>query len=76
MHQVEKLSLKLNNEDAIILGPAPAPFSKLNKQYRYHLIIKAKTAALMSQVVNYYKKKLIPQSKISFYIDIDPLSLM
>ncbi len=73
---LEKLKLKYDAEDLILLGPSPAPLSKINKLYRWHLICKAKDAQTLSQAVQSIEKLLKLPSAISTAIDIDPISLM
>lgn len=73
---LEKLVFKFGAEKLIILGPSPAPLSKINKLYRWHLICKAKDAETLSQAVQDIEKLLKLPSSISIAIDIDPISLM
>ncbi|MEF3694220.1 MAG: primosomal protein N' [Candidatus Cloacimonadota bacterium] len=64
------------SRDLLYLGPAPAPFSRLNNLYRHHLIIKAAHPGLiresLAQITDKYKLK----GPISSFVDVDPLSLM
>jgi len=73
---IEKLSGKYQNTALIILGPVPAPLSKVNKLYRWHLICKAKDAETLSQAMQELEQLLHLPSSINIAIDIDPLSLM
>lgn len=74
MARLQKDHLPRSSEDLLILGPSPAPFSKINQMYRFHVILKAKTPAILSQAIRditqVFKTKLYPQ------IDIDPTMLM
>jgi len=73
---LEKLKLKYGAENLILLGPSPAPLSKINKLYRWHLICKAIDAETISRAVRDLDSLLKLPSHISVAIDIDPLSLM
>lgn len=61
-----------------ILGPAPAPMFKKNKQYRMQLMLKSNSRKDLHIVLNYIqdflRTKKIP-SGIGFNIDVDPLEI-
>lgn len=66
-----------NNQDNLkILGPIQAPMLKLNRRYRYHIIIKAKSVQDLSKAINYIKARLNLPSGIRITLDIDPYSLL
>jgi primosomal protein N' (replication factor Y) (superfamily II helicase) len=73
---LDKLALKYQAPNLILLGPVPAPMSKINKLYRWHLICKAIDAETLSRSVQELESLLILPTSISVAIDIDPLSLM
>ncbi len=73
---VEKLKLRYEAPNLMILGPSPAPLSKINKLYRYHIIIKAIDAETLSKAVRDLEIIFKLPSNISISIDIDPISLM
>jgi primosomal protein N' (replication factor Y) len=73
---IEKLSLRYDAKNLMILGPVPAPMSKINKLYRYHLIIKAIDSASLSKAVMELESLIKLPSYITLTIDIDPLTLM
>lgn len=73
---IEKLKHKYGAENLIVLGPSPAPLSKINKLYRWHLICKARDAETLSRAIQDLEKLLKLPSAISTAIDIDPISLM
>lgn len=73
---LEKLKLKYGAEKLILLGPSPAPLSKINKLHRWHLICKAHDAETLSKAIQDLEKLLKLPSAISTAIDIDPISLM
>ncbi len=59
-----------------LLGPVPAPFSRLNNLYRQHLIIKAAHPGLIRECLAQIMDKFKLRGSISTYTDVDPLSLM
>ena len=71
----EKISttLKQENKNIEILGPAPAPLTKLHKKFRYQLLIKTKKISSLKTLL-----RSLPHSvnKVLISIDIDPISLL
>jgi primosomal protein N' (replication factor Y) len=70
------LNESFRRDQLILLGPVEAPFLKLQKNYRYHLILKCDSIHTMSSVVHYLKKNIKLSNKIKYTIDVDPLSLL
>ncbi len=60
------------NEKDLLLGPAPAPFYKLNNDFRYHILIKsfhiAKSIVKYSKTIN----DMIKKSNNKIIVDVDP----
>ena len=67
----EKLSDNLN---AKILGPVIAPIFKINKNFRYRILIRStktqKMQKSLSNVLNNFKN----QKEIKLAVDVDPIS--
>lgn len=59
-----------------VLGPVEAPIFRLQNQFRYHLILKADSVAVISSAVSFLRDNLKTGSTIKQIIDIDPYSLM
>jgi primosomal protein N' (replication factor Y) (superfamily II helicase) len=80
VRKLSKLRQILNGlypqDQLIILGPVEAPFVKLQKKYRFHIIIKCDCIKTMSEVINYFKSQIKLKYKVSYSIDVDPLSLL
>lgn len=72
---VENLYPKGVTNDFFILGPTPAPFAMLNNLFRQHLIIKAKTAGIMHDLISVISGFKLP-ARVQITIDIDPYGLM
>ena len=58
------------------LGPTPTPLVKLFNKYRYHIILKSKSARILKRAVNILKENLDFSNSIKMIIDTDPFSLM
>lgn len=62
-----------------LLGPAPAPISRIKSKYRWHIIIKGKKADILADFI---KDKLqefehnFSKAGIEIFIDIDPMFLL
>jgi primosomal protein N' (replication factor Y) len=66
-----------NADDEIeILGPAPAPLSKLKDRYRYHLLLRATEEGALQRLLGGLQEDLVSRGKIHVVVDIDPVSLM
>lgn len=59
-----------------ILGPSPAPLSKLRDQFRYHLILRVPGASLLMKVLKALDEKLTDDLRSGLTIDVDPVSMM
>lgn len=57
-----------------ILGPAPAPISRIRKKYRYRFILNAQKRLNLQQLITDWLNKCAIPSKISIRVDIDPYS--
>ncbi len=74
--KAKEIVQKAKESSSSILGPAPAPISKIKDRYRWHFIIKA---AKISEILHTAKslKHFITTSKnIKVQMDIDPISLL
>ncbi len=62
----------VRNEKDLLLGPAPAPFYKMNNYYRYHILIKSfhigKSIVKYSKTIN----EMIKKSHNKIIVDVDP----
>jgi primosomal protein N' (replication factor Y) len=62
--------------EVILLGPAPAPITRMNTLHRWHLIVKAKSPALVKKALELISGSYSAPHAIQVQVDIDPLSLM
>ncbi len=74
---LEQIVLYLSQTPLILLGPAPALLQKKAGFYRYQLLIQSQSRAELHELLNQLMPKLygLKQSKVKFYLDIDPLEL-
>jgi primosomal protein N' (replication factor Y) len=61
---------------AEVWGPAPAPFSKLRGQYRFQILMKAKTPAPLRRLLTYLDEKMEIPSGVNRAVDLDPQSML
>lgn len=71
-----------------LLGPAPAPLSRLKGKYRYHLTLKTprldRASAGLEKAISafesfrpsYCRREGIPKKDLSLIVDVDPVSLL
>ncbi|GAT75415.1 primosomal protein N', partial [Ehrlichia ruminantium] len=59
-----------------ILGPAPAPISLLNRQYRYRILIKVQNNIVIQKLLTRYKEYYASTGKVKIIIDVDPINFM
>lgn len=69
----------LSAQHITILGPTPCPIERINNYFRYQIIIKAATHAIVLKTTRYIYRlyKHFPQyNKIKIEIDIDPTQIL
>jgi len=59
-----------------ILGPAPAPFSKINLFFRWHIIIKSGNMDFMSEALTEILKRFKKFDENKIIIDVDPVWIL
>jgi primosomal protein N' (replication factor Y) len=61
-----------------VLGPAPAPRSRLKRIYRYHLVLKSDRrdtlSAALHELLRWLEQEEIPRAAV--LVDVDPIHLM
>jgi primosomal protein N' (replication factor Y) len=63
-------------EDTQLIGPAPAPMSRLNGKYRFHLLLRCDPDMDISSLTWNGLKSLSQADKIGLIVDVDPLNMM
>lgn len=81
--EMDELSQKVKNllntfpqGEIFLLGPVPAPFTKMKNLYRWHLIIKGRTTKSIKKAIDAVLNEYKVSSTIHYTIDIDPTTLM
>ena len=67
----EKLDKNLN---AKILGPVAAPIFKINKNFRYRILIRSKKTQKMQKPLSNILNDFKNQKEIKLAVDVDPIS--
>ena len=67
--------LKAGLKDVIVLGPAPAPFYKIDSNFRNHIVIKTNSLQKLRDIIREIKSISQP-SNVYLEIDIDPMDLV
>jgi primosomal protein N' (replication factor Y) len=71
-HYIEEI-IDANEEEIEILGPAPCPIQKIRNRYRYQLIIKSTSFALLQSIARYILSTGAPKN-VKMEIDFNPIS--
>ncbi|HMW06965.1 MAG TPA: primosomal protein N' [Leptospiraceae bacterium] len=74
-NELDKKISNLNLKDVYILGPAPAPFYKIDSNFRNHIVIKTNSLQRVRDVIRELKMISLP-SNVYLEIDIDPMDLV
>ena len=59
-----------------VWGPAPSAFAKLRGQYRFQVLLKAKTPAPLRRLLTYLDEKMETPSGVFRAVDLDPQSML
>jgi primosomal protein N' (replication factor Y) len=62
--------------DARVLGPAPAPISKMQGKFRFHILLQGPDGAGLRQIVRDAAMDLKPPEEVFWAVDVDPLDLL
>jgi len=70
-----KSNCQADNSHISILGPSPAPLSKISGNYRYHIVLKGRR---LREITSFIKEALLVYKSKSVYveIDIDPVDML
>ena len=63
-------------KDVQILGPSPAPLTRIKNHFRFQILIKAKDHTHMQEFLSVFFKKIKAPSLVQLKLDRDPVSLM
>ena len=68
-----------NGKTVVVLGPAPAPYEKLCNRYRWHILIKAESSKLLSELagrLNQWKATVAGFKDFRLAVDVDPTEML
>lgn len=77
--QIEEKKQSVGGTEVEILGPAPAPLSKIEGKFRWHLLLRSNSVERISQLLKHLTDEppvAIKSNAIEFVIDIDPTSIL
>jgi primosomal protein N' (replication factor Y) len=76
-HLVERLSKSAQGNESIrILGPAPAPISRIRDRYRWHLQIHGPNSELLRDLVSRSMAGLKTPQEVVWVVDVDPVEML
>ncbi|MBT3210543.1 MAG: primosomal protein N', partial [Planctomycetaceae bacterium] len=76
-HLVERLSKSSQGDESIrILGPAPAPISRIRDRYRWHLQIHGPSSELLRNLVGQSMAGLKTPQEVVWVVDVDPVEML
>ena len=78
MELAEKLkdTIKSYNKTVEILGPSPAPVTKVKDNYRWHIVVKAINIEYLQQVLTSIKDEPRRSKKVQTVIDVDAYMML
>ena len=62
--------------DVLVMGPAPAPIPRINKQHRVHLVAKCADDAGVEALLTMFEGRTQPVRHMRVLVDVDPLSML
>ncbi len=78
--QIAKIARTVSKKNSVtLLGPAPAPLSRLRNRYRWQLLLKGTNLSGLHRVAAYLQgnpQGAIRSGKVKLFIDVDPESMM
>lgn len=71
-----KIAQYPQKNDVIVLSPTPSPISKIRKQFRYHMLIKAENHMQIVEFLDWFQRNTRIPKFVKMQVDIDPISLL
>jgi primosomal protein N' (replication factor Y) len=62
--------------DSRVLGPAPAPFYKINLFYRWHMMIKSQDMEVMAEKLAAVLRRFKKSGENKIIVDVDPVWIL
>ncbi len=67
---------QFKTKDIELLGPAPAPLGKINKNYRWQILLKGQRLKPLQELIRHTQDKFSKKNNTYLEIDVDPIALM
>ena len=68
-------TIKREDKDALVAGPAPAPIVRIRGYFRYNILIKGKDRLVMCALLKKVLKKFKKPHGVLIAVDVDPMSM-
>jgi primosomal protein N' (replication factor Y) len=75
MQELAEVAKRRAGGHAEVLGPSPAPIARLRSQYRFRLLVRAKTRAPLRHVLIGVQEAKVDR-RVRVVIDVDPVSML
>jgi len=75
MQELAEVAKRRAGSHAEVLGPSPAPIARLRSQYRFRLLVRAKTRAPLRHVLVGVQEAKVDR-RVRVVIDVDPVSML
>lgn len=75
MQELAEVAKRRAGSQVEILGPAPAPISRLRNQYRFRLVVRAKTRGPLRHVLVGVQEAKVDR-RVRVVVDVDPVSML
>jgi len=62
--------------EAEVVGPAPAPLTRIKRRWRWHLLLRSPSRGLLGRVLRYASRRAPHPKSVRVVIDRDPVSLL
>ncbi len=69
-------SMQARKYPLVVLGPTTAPIEKLRALWRWHYLIKAKSASQLNRIMHDVQHSITPNNHVRVVFDMDPQDLM
>ncbi len=73
---LQRESARFAELDVTAFGPVPAPITRMEDNYRYHVVLKSKSVQNLQRIVQFMMQQIADFGNIKVTLDIDPGSLM
>jgi primosomal protein N' (replication factor Y) len=71
--EIEK---RLQGQQYLMAGPNPAPLSKINNRFRFHIMLRSARIMVITDILSDLFAKFTPPEKTTVHVDVDPISLL